>query len=153
YISFDNVKVGKLIGDGIVQCAKDWGVTDPKFIEMKGDPTDNNATLFAQGYDSVLDPLVKDGSWDRVAEPAGTWDPPKALTLFQQALTAYPKANAAVVPNDSNAAPIINYLQKRNVKPQTFPITGQDATVVGLQNVLKGYQCGTVYKAIYLEAQ
>src|SRR4029079_10728879 len=58
YVSFDNVKVGGLIGDGLVQGAKDWGVTSPKVIEMAGDPTDNNATLFQQGYDAVLKPLV-----------------------------------------------------------------------------------------------
>jgi D-xylose transport system substrate-binding protein len=58
-----------------------------------------------------------------------------------------------VVPNDENAAPIITYLQRQKIKPETFPITGQDATLVGLQNILSGYQCGTVYKPIYLEAQ
>jgi D-xylose transport system substrate-binding protein len=57
------------------------------------------------------------------------------------------------VPNDENAAPIISYLKTLNVKPQTFPVTGQDATLVGLQNILAGYQCGTAYKPIYLEAQ
>ncbi len=61
--------------------------------------------------------------------------------------------NAAVVPNDENAAPIITYLKTLNVAPKTFPITGQDATLVGLQNILAGYQCGTAYKPIYLEAQ
>ena len=58
-----------------------------------------------------------------------------------------------LVPNDENAAPIIHYLQSLSVKPKTFPVTGQDATLVGLQNILAGYQCGTVYKPIYLEAQ
>jgi len=58
-----------------------------------------------------------------------------------------------LTPNDENAAPIISYLQKKGVKAKTFPVTGQDATLVGLQNILAGYQCGTVYKPIYLEAQ
>ena len=58
-----------------------------------------------------------------------------------------------LVPNDENAAPIIHYLQSLSVKPKTFPVTGQDATLVGLQNILAGYQCGTAYKPIYLEAQ
>jgi D-xylose transport system substrate-binding protein len=39
------------------------------------------------------------------------------------------------------------------VAPKTFPTTGQDATLTGLQNVLSGYQCGTVYKPVYIEAQ
>ena len=58
-----------------------------------------------------------------------------------------------LTPNDENAAPIIHYLQTKGVKAKTFPVTGQDATTVGLQNILSGYQCGTVYKPIYLEAQ
>ena len=88
-----------------------------------------------------------------VGNPAGTWDPPTALTEFQQQFTAHPNINAALIPNDENAAPIIPYLQSKGVKAKTFPTTGQDATLTGLQNILAGYQCGTVYKPIYLEAQ
>lgn len=153
YVSFDNVKVGELIGDGFVQCATDWGLDTVTFIEMAGDPTDNNASMFKEGYDSVVDPLVADGSYNRVAEPAGTWNPQEAATLFQQAMTANPDVNAAITPNDGNTAPIITYLKTLNVEPNTFPLTGQDATLEGLQNILAGYQCGTVYKPIYLEAQ
>ena len=119
---------------------------------MRGAPTDNNATLFAQGYDAVLAPHFKSG-WKDVSNPAGTWDPPTALTEFQQQFTAHPNINAALIPNDENGAPIIHYLQGKGIKAKTFPTTGQDATLTGLQNILTGYQCGTVYKPIYLEAQ
>ncbi len=152
YVSFDNVEVGKLIGQGMVDCLQQWGVKQPNMIVMRGDPTDNNATLFAQGYMSVLKPKFSSG-WTKAAEPAGTWDPPTAKTEFQQAFTAHKGVNSVLVPNDENAAPIINYLKTLSVKPQTFPVTGQDATLVGLQNILAGYQCGTAYKPIYLEAQ
>ncbi len=153
YVSFNNVEVGTLIGQGLVSCVADWHVTDPRVIVMKGAPTDNNATLFAQGYDAVLSSKVKSAGWKLVAQPAGTWDPPTAETEFQQAKTANPTANAVLMPNDENAAPVITYLQAQGVKPDTYPVTGQDATTVGIQNVLAGYQCGTAYKPIYLEAQ
>jgi D-xylose transport system substrate-binding protein len=153
YVSFDNVEVGKLIGNGLVSCVDKWGVKSPNVIVMKGDPTDNNATLFAQGYDGVLAPKFKSGGWTEAATPAGTWDPPTAQTEFQQAYTAHKDVNAVLVPNDENAAPIITYLKTLHIKPQSFPVTGQDATLVGLQNILAGYQCGTAYKPIYLEAQ
>lgn len=150
YISFDNVQVGKLIGSGFASCVKDWNVSSPNLIKMVGDPTDNNATLFAQGYDGV----IKDNaSWRVAASPAGTWTPSVALTEFQQAYTAHPGVNSAIIPNDENAAPIISYLKNRSIKAKSFPITGQDATLVGLQNILAGYQCGTAYKAVYQEAQ
>ena len=88
-----------------------------------------------------------------MAHTAGTWDPPTAETEFQAVYTAHPNVNSALIPNDETGAPIITYLESLHVKPKTFPTTGQDATLTGLQNILAGYQCGTVYKPIYLEAQ
>jgi D-xylose transport system substrate-binding protein len=153
YVSFNNVKVGQVMGQGLVSCVSAWGVKSPNVIVMKGAPTDNNATLFAQGYDGVLAPYFSGKGWTNVSNPAGTWDPPTALAEFQQQYTAHKNINAALIPNDENGAPIIHFLQGQGVKPKTFPTTGQDATLTGLQNILTGYQCGTVYKPIYLEAQ
>src|ERR1035437_7986852 len=153
YVSFDNVKVGTLIGQGMVSCVAAWKVAKPTLAVMVGSPTDNNATLFAQGYNAVLDPLFSNGTWVKAATPAGTWDPPTALTEFQGAYTAHPSINAVLVPNDENAAPIISYLKTLNITAKKFPVTGQDATLVRLQNIISGYQCGTAYKPIYLEAQ
>ncbi len=153
YVSFNNVVVGQTIGQGFVSCAADWKVTKPNVLVMKGDPTDNNATLFAQGYDGVLASHFTDKSYTLVGTPAGTWTPSVALSEFQQQFTAHKNINAVLTPNDDNAAAIVHYLQSQGVKPKTFPVTGQDATTVGLQNILAGYQCGTAYKPIYLEAQ
>jgi D-xylose transport system substrate-binding protein len=153
YVSFNNVNVGVLLGKGLVSCVKAWKVSSPKVIVMRGAPTDNNATLFANGYLSVLNPYFNGKGWTNLAQPAGTWDPPTAETEFQQAFTANPSANALLSPNDENAAPIITYLKTQGVKPNTFPVTGQDATLVGIQNIISGYQCGTVYKPVFLEAQ
>ena len=153
YVSFNNVKVGQLMGQGLESCITAWGVKNPNVVVMKGAPTDNNATLFAQGYDAVMAPYFSTGKWKEVAQPAGTWDPPTALSEFEQQYTAHSGINAALIPNDENGAPIIHYLQSQGIKAKTFPTTGQDATLTGLQNILSGFQCGTVYKPIYLEAQ
>ena len=153
YVSFNNVLVGTKIGQGFTACAAAWHVAKPNVLVMKGAPTDNNATLFAQGYDAVLKPFFSSGKYVQVGSAAGTWDPPTALSEFQQQFTAHKSINSVLTPNDENAAPIIHYLQTKGVKAKTFPVTGQDATTVGLQNILSGYQCGTVYKPIYLEAQ
>jgi D-xylose transport system substrate-binding protein len=158
YVSFNNVTVGQLIGKGFVSCEKSWlHGTEAQFIEMHGAPTDNNATLFTEGYDSVLKPLEKSGKIKLLQNTAGTWNPttpkPDALDEFEAAFQATgKKANSAVIPNDENGAPIITYLKSQGVKPDTFPMTGQDATLTGLQNIISGYQCGTVYKPIYKEA-
>ena len=153
YVSFDNVKVGQLIGQGEVQCISDWNVKNPHLLIMDGDPSDNNATLFAQGYNGVLKPKFDSGAYVKVGEPAGTWTPSVAATTFQQQYTAHPDINAVVTPNDDNANAVIAVLKSNNIPAKTFPTTGQDASLPGLQNILTGYQCGTVYKPIYLEAQ
>jgi D-xylose transport system substrate-binding protein len=161
YVSFDNVKVGGLIGQGEVSCLSAWNVPSPQVLYISyGSPTDNNATLFKQGYDAVLkaagfnvDATTLTGNKQTVLESAGTWDGNQALTDFQGAFTAHPSINAVLTPNDNNASGIIAFLQSKGLKPKTIPFTGQDASLVGFQNVISGYQCGTVYKPIWLEAQ
>lgn len=153
YVSFDNVQVGKLIGQGMKECLADWNVQKPNILVMRGAPTDNNATLFAQGYMDVLQPEFDSGAYVDAGQPAGSWDPAVARTTFEQQFTAHPDINAVVTPNDDNANAVISYLKTLKVPPKTFPTTGQDATLTGMQNALTGYQCGSVYKAIYLEAQ
>lgn len=153
YVSFDNVKVGELIGNGEVQCIQDWNVQKPQILILDGAPTDNNATLFAQGYNSVLKPHFDSGEYVKVGEPAGSWEPSQVLTTFTQQYTAHPNINATVVANDANGNAVISQLKTLQIKPKTFPVTGQDAQLTGVQNILAGYQCMTVYKPIYLEAQ
>jgi len=153
YVSFNNVQVGKLIGQGEVDCISAWKVSKPALLVMSGDPTDNNAKLFAQGYNGVLKSHFDDGSYTKVGAPAGTWTPSVAATTFEQQYTAHPNINAVVTPNDDNANAVIAVLLKDKIPAKTFPTTGQDASPSGLQNILKGYQCGTVYKPIFEEAQ
>jgi D-xylose transport system substrate-binding protein len=154
YVSFDNVKVGQLQGQGLVDCIKDWNVSKPQVLEVQGAPTDNNGTLFAQGSDSVLDPLYKAGTYTKVGEQRiEKWDPNNARTYYEQQKQAHPEINAVLVANDDMANAVITAEKAAGIKPKTVPTTGQDATVSGLQNILAGYQCMTVYKPINLEAQ
>jgi len=157
YVSFNNVKVGQLEGSGLIACVTAWKVSNPMVIVNHGAATDNNATQFAQGYFDELNPKFNGGGWTDLEGSggflAGTWDGPTAETEFQQAFTAHPTANATLTANDGTAAAIITYLQQQGVKPYTFPTTGQDASLPGLQNIISGYQCGTVYKPVFLEAQ
>jgi D-xylose transport system substrate-binding protein len=153
YVSFNNVQVGQLIGQGMVDCLSAWKVSKPQILVMSGAATDNNAKLFAQGYNGVLDPKFKDGTYTKVGAPAGTWDAPTAATTFEQQFTAHPNMNAVLMPNDDTNNAVVAVLLKNKVKPDTFPTTGQDAAPTGLQNILLGYQCGTVYKPYFAEAQ
>src|SRR5205823_10480516 len=84
YVSFDNVQVGKLIGQGLVDCLTKAGTKNPAVAELNGSPDDNNATLFAQGYNSVLDPKYTSGEYKKAGNQAvPAWDKDKAVTIFQ----------------------------------------------------------------------
>ena len=152
YVSFDNVAVGKLQGQGLVNCLNKAGVSNPKIAELNGSPTDNNATLFKQGYDSVLNPLYKSGKATKVADQSvPDWDNQKALTIFEQMLQKTSnKIDGVLAANDGLGNAAISAIKARKLKQ--IPVTGQDATAEGIQNILAGDQCMTVYKAIKQEA-
>src|SRR2546430_4678464 len=152
YVSFDNVAVGKLQGTGLLKCLTDKGAQKPKVAELNGSPTDNNATLFAHGYNSVLDPKYSDGTLVKGPnQSVPDWDNTQAGTIFEQMLTANKDIKGVLVANDGMANSVISVLKKNSLNVQVT-VTGQDATVQGLQHILDGDQCVTVYKAIKKEA-
>ena len=150
YVSFDNVEVGKLQGQGLVNCLGNSGT--PNIAELNGSPTDNNATLFKQGYDSVLKPLYDSGKAKKVADQSvPDWDNQQALTIFEQMLQkTNNKIDGVLAANDGLGNSAISALKARKLKQ--IPVTGQDATPQGIQNILSGDQCMTVYKAVKKEA-
>ena len=149
YVSFDNVAVGTAEGTGLVKCLNDAGVTSGPVALLNGSPTDNNATLFKQGYEKA----IKDAGFDIAADQSvPDWDNTKAGTIFEQ---MYTKANGNFVgvdaANDGLGGAVVAVLE-RNGQAGKVPVTGQDATDEGLQRVLLGTQCVTVYKAVKKEA-
>ncbi|MEU6428339.1 sugar ABC transporter substrate-binding protein [Microbispora sp. NPDC046973] len=152
YVSFDNTAVGKLQGEGLVKCLTDKKADKPIVAELNGSPTDNNATLFKQGYDSVLQPKYDSGDYKKGPDQSvPDWDNTQAGTIFEQMLTQEPKIAGVLAANDGLGNAAISVLKKQKLNGKV-PVTGQDATVQGLQNILAGDQCMTVYKAIKKEA-
>ena len=149
YVSFDNVVVGKLMGDGLQKCLTDAKKTTANVVLIDGDPTDNNAALFKEGYKKSLE----GGSGIKiVGDQTGKWDATKAGTAFEQLFTQNGgKVDGVLSANDTMAGGIIARL-KANKLNGKVPVTGQDASVPGLQAILAGDQCMTVYKAIKKEA-
>lgn len=147
YVSFDNVKVGEEQGKGLQKCLGD---KDANIVYLNGSPTDNNATLFSKGAHSILDPVTK---YKKVAEQAvPDWDNQKAATIFEQMWTQQKgKIDGVLAANDGLGNAAVSIL-KKNDSAGKVPVTGQDATTQGLQNVLDGTQCMTVYKPIKQEA-
>jgi len=154
YVSFNNVKVGVLQGKGLVAALKAKGMYSkhPVVAELNGAPTDNNATLFAQGYNSVLNPLYKNGTFVKGPNQSVTgWNNQVALTDFQAMLAkTHNKIDAVLAANDGLASSVVSALKSAKLKP--VPLTGQDATPGGIQYILAGWQSGTVYKPVPVEA-
>jgi D-xylose transport system substrate-binding protein len=164
YVSFDNQLVGKMIGQGFEACVKTWKISKPQvYVLNGGEDTDPNAISFAMGYNGVV--------WGKAAKTvaagatnslgyklvgenfAPAWNNTLGGTIFQQAFTANPKINATIEANDGLASSVITVLKGAGVKPYKVPTTGQDATAQGMAYILQGYQCGSVYKAVYKEAE
>ena len=147
YVSFDNTVVGELQGQGPADCLGD---KKANIVFLNGSPTDNNATLFAEGAHSVLDEI---SNYTIVGEQAvPDWDNEEAATIFQQLYTAADgKVDGVLAANDGLGGAAISILEG-NGQAGKVPVTGQDATVEGLQNVLAGTQCMTVYKSATQEA-
>ena len=164
YVSFDNVQVGELIGNGFVQCVSDWGVKNAQVYELDGGQnSDPNAVSFAQGYNDAIwgkkvahvdNGTTNSQGMKLVGEQVATdWKNDVGQTIFQQAYTANPAINATVEANDGLGNAVVTVLKSKGVKAKSVPTTGQDATPDGMANVLTDFQCGSVYKAVYLEAQ
>jgi D-xylose transport system substrate-binding protein len=164
YVSFNNELVGELIGHGFESCISTWKISKPQvFVLNGGEDTDPNAISFATGYNKVVwgqpAKTVSSGATNSLGYKlvgenfAPGWDNTKGGTIFTQEFTAHKQINATIEANDGLANAVITDLKSSGVKPYKIPTTGQDATAQGMAWILEGYQCGSVYKAVYKEAQ
>jgi D-xylose transport system substrate-binding protein len=146
YVSYDNAQVGELQGQGLAKCL---GNVTANIAYLNGSPDDNNATLFASGAHKVLDAV---STYKQVAEQAvPKWDPQQAATIFEQMYTQVGgNIQGVYAANDTLANAAIGTLSRNG---QKVPVTGQDASVQGLQNILSGNQCMTVWKPADAEAK
>ena len=156
YVSHDLVSVGQTMADTVGPVIDDLDVETPKIVMLNGGPTDNNSGLFKEGYNETGDFAVSKkadaGDWEVVADQdVPDWDNQEALTLFEQILVAQNNdVDAVFAANDGIAGAVVSALKSANQEP--IPLSGQDATAAGIQNILAGWQTMTVYKPIQAEA-
>jgi len=152
YVSFDNEQVGVLQASGLINCLRSQNVSNPIVAELNGSPTDNNATLFKKGYDSLLDPLYDTAKFTKGPDQWVTdWNNDEGGRIFTQMISQQPKIAGVLAANDGIAGAVIKVLRSKGMAGKV-PVTGQDATVEGLQAVLSGDQCLTIYKQLKPEA-
>jgi D-xylose transport system substrate-binding protein len=152
YVSFDNVEVGRAMGRELEPAIDALNKPKPRIVMLNGGEEDNNSFLFRSGYYETVKKRVDAGDWELVADRhVPGWDNQQAQTLMEQILTsANNRVDAVFAANDGLANSAINAMEAAGI--QKAPVSGQDATVAGIQNVLLGKQTMTVYKPIESEA-
>lgn len=160
YLSFNNVAVGNGQAQGVltalgIKSATDtgkWTKDNPvKLVKLGGSKTDNNAILFRQGQDEVLQPYVDAGIIKVVADQwVDNWDPANALKLMENILTAQNnQIDAVVASNDGTALGALQAMAAQKLAG-VVPISGQDATADGCNSIVKGELTVTIFKDIRL---
>ncbi len=147
YLTFDNVKVGE--AQASYAAARFPQDRPARIVRIYGAPTDNNAKLFKQGQDNILEPLIKAGKVQVVHEDwALDWKPENAKKIMNAAVTrAGRNIDAVVVSNDGTAGGAIQALQEDGLAGKVL-VTGQDADLAACQRILRGTQAMTVYKPL-----
>jgi D-xylose transport system substrate-binding protein len=149
YVSFDGVAVGDAQGKALVQCPQVAGKSSVTYVDVNGSPTDSNAAAFKKGYDGVLS---KQAGWKKVSDQSiKDWDNPTAGTTFASMLQRNPNIQAVMVANDGMANAVIGQLTNQHLNGK-LAVSGQDATAQGLQHIMDGDQCFTIYKPSVKEA-
>jgi D-xylose transport system substrate-binding protein len=152
YVSFDNETVGEMQGRAMAEALR--GKKGARVIQIEGSPTDNIGTQDQAGHDRVLKPLYDSGDLVLLgSRRIEGWSNEIAGTTFEQMLTGHGgKVDGVVVANDGMAGAVVNVLEKYGLNGKV-PVTGQDATPLGLQAVLRGDFYMTVYKPIDRQAK
>jgi D-xylose transport system substrate-binding protein len=153
YVSFDNVEVGRTMAEELEPAIDALNKPKPRVVMLNGGEEDNNSFLFRRGYAETVEKRVDAGDWELVADQhVPGWDNQQAQTLMEQILTrANNQVDAVFAANDGLANSAINAMEAAGI--EKAPVSGQDATVAGIQNVLLGKQTMTVYKPIEAEAE
>lgn len=152
YVSFNNKKVGELQAETLSERLKEDGNPKGPIIMINGDPADPNAALFKEGAHAGFE-----RAGVQIAKEYDTpeWSAENAQKEAQQAITALGNNGFAAIyaANDETGGGAIAAMKGAGINPEEKPVTGQDATVAGLQRILKGEQFMTVYKEIQPEAE
>jgi D-xylose transport system substrate-binding protein len=154
YVSFNNVEVGRQQALGVMTAVDieggEWTVENPlKLVKLGGSPTDNNAILFRQGQDEIVQPYVDEGIIEVVADQwVDNWDTANALKIMENILTSQNnEIDAVVASNDGTALGALQAMKAQGLAG-IVPISGQDATADGCNSIVKGELTVSILKDI-----
>ena len=154
YLSFNNVEVGRQQALGVMQAIdiENWDVAangPVRLVKLGGSPTDNNAILFRQGQDEIVQPYVDEGKIEVVADQwVDNWDAANALKIMENILVAAGNdIDAVVASNDGTALGALQAMKAQGLAG-VVPISGQDATADGVNSIVKGELTVSILKDI-----
>jgi len=152
YVSFDNVAVGAAMATAMEPAIDALGLDQPQVVMLNGGEEDNNSFLFREGYAATVEARADAGDWAIVDDQfVPGWDNAEAQTIMEQILvSANNEVDAVFAANDGLANSVINAVDAAGIGP--IPVSGQDATSEGIQNIALGLQTVSVYKPIQDEA-
>lgn len=152
YLSFSGVEVGRQQAAGVMTAAdiENWDVAANgklRLVKLGGSPTDNNAILFRQGQDEILDKYA-----DKIEVVADqwvdNWDPANAQTIMEDILIATGNdIDVVVASNDGTALGALQAMSAQGLAG-VVPISGQDATADGCNSIVKGELTVSIFKEI-----
>ncbi len=154
YDTFDGKAVGETRAKGVIAAMKAKHIykKSSKVAELWGSQTDQNAFWFKSGNDAVLNPLFKKHKLKKgPPKCVPDWDANNASTIYKSMLSqTNNKIKGIIAANDNIAGAVVADEKAAHLKP--VPLSGQDATAQGVQYIIAGWQTGTVYKQVSLEA-
>lgn len=145
YVSFNNEEIGKSIAQSLVQELKSKGVSPSSggLLEVNGSPTDAAAGLIKKG---IHEGLAGSGYTTLAEYDTPNWDPSKAQQWVSGQVSRFGKKILGVVAaNDGTGGAAIAAFKAAGVDPVP-PVTGNDATIAGLQLIIAGDQYNTISK-------
>lgn len=148
YVSFDNVQVGRLMGDAITKA-----VPKGRYLILNGSETDNNSSMLKEGYMSRIMPKVERGDVAIVDETwINAWRDEVSYAFTTDIIGQGHGFDAIVAANDRVAEGAIKALSENRLAGEIF-VTGQDAELAACQRIVEGTQNMTVYKPIHVLAE
>jgi len=162
YATFDNVAVGRLQAQSLVDGVREKRGAPPYNIELfAGSPDDTNSFFFFKGAMEVLDPLIAAGEFTVVSgqdtqDAVGTlrWDGAVAQARMDAILAAHytdgKPLHGVLSPYDGLSRGIISALASFGFDHSdvaNWPIvSGQDAEAASIKMIITGEQFSTILK-------
>jgi D-xylose ABC transporter substrate-binding protein len=143
YISFENVEVGELMAEYL---SKRLPVGN--YVIIGGPPSDNNSKFIKLGQMSVLQPLIEKGDINVIYDSfVDEWKTEEGYRHMKMAMENTNEIDAVLCANDALAQGVIQALREVDMAGDVL-VSGQDAEIEAIQNILAGFQTMTVYKPI-----